>query len=118
MMSLDVHQLTPIMTLNALKGRCGSYPAAKLHQHVSTTGDNPAAGPGPRLRENIISLARQVFPAGKEISVGQKLSIEFKGGASRVMVVTAVSEVDVTLDGNHPLAGLDLTFAIKLERVE
>ena len=73
---------------------------------------------GPRLQENIIRVARQNFPAGKEIVVGQKLSIEFKGGASRVMVVTAVSEADVTLDGNHPLAGLDLTFALTLDRVE
>jgi len=73
---------------------------------------------GPRLQENIIRVARQNFPAGKEIVVGQKLSIEFKGGASRVMVVTAVSEADVTLDGNHPLAGLDLTFALSLDRVE
>jgi FKBP-type peptidyl-prolyl cis-trans isomerase 2 len=73
---------------------------------------------GPRRKENIISVARDTFPAGKEIAVGQKLSIEFKGGASRVMVVTAVSEADVTLDGNHPLAGLDLTFALKLEQVE
>lgn len=73
---------------------------------------------GPRRQENIISVDRQSFPAGKEIVAGQKLSIEFKGGTSRVMVVTAVSEADVTLDGNHPLAGLDLTFALKLERVE
>ena len=73
---------------------------------------------GPRLRENIINVARQTFPAGKEITIGQKLSIEFKGGTSRVMVVTAVSEKDVTLDGNHPLAGLDLTFALKLDRIE
>jgi FKBP-type peptidyl-prolyl cis-trans isomerase 2 len=73
---------------------------------------------GPRLKENIISVARHTFPAGKEIIVGQKLSIEFKGGVSRVMVVTGVSGDDVTLDGNHPLAGLDLTFALKLERVE
>jgi FKBP-type peptidyl-prolyl cis-trans isomerase 2 len=73
---------------------------------------------GPRLPENIISLARQAFPAGKEVVVGQKLSIDFKGGASRVMMVTAVTEADVTLDGNHPLAGLDLTFALKVEQVE
>jgi len=73
---------------------------------------------GPRLQENIISVARETFPAGKEIAIGQKISIEFKGGASRVMVVTAVSEADVTLDGNHPLAGLDLTFALKLNRIE
>lgn len=73
---------------------------------------------GPRVQENIIRVARQTFPAGKEISVGQKLSIEFKGGASRVMIVTAASDTDVTLDGNHPLAGLDLTFALKVEQVE
>jgi len=73
---------------------------------------------GPRLQENIIHIARQNFPVEKEIAVGQKLSIEFKGGASRVMVVSDVSGADVTLDGNHPLAGLDLTFALKMEQVE
>lgn len=73
---------------------------------------------GPRRQENIISVTRQAFPVGKEISIGQKLSIEFSGGASRTMMVTDVSETDVTLDGNHPLAGLDLTFALKVDRVE
>ena len=73
---------------------------------------------GLRLQENIIKVSRQTFPAGKEITVGQKLSIEFKGGTSRVMVVTDVGEVDVTMDGNHPLAGLDLTFALSLDKVE
>jgi peptidylprolyl isomerase len=73
---------------------------------------------GPRLNENVIRVGRQVFPAGKDISVGQKLSIEFKGGVSRVMVVTGVSESEVTLDGNHPLAGCELTFALCLDRVE
>jgi len=73
---------------------------------------------GPRLKENIINVDRGAFPAGKEIAVGQKLSIEFTGGASRVMVVTAVNETEVTLDGNHPLAGLELTFALKVELVE
>jgi FKBP-type peptidyl-prolyl cis-trans isomerase 2 len=27
-------------------------------------------------------------------------------------------EGSVTLDGNHPLAGLDLTFALRLDRIE
>jgi FKBP-type peptidyl-prolyl cis-trans isomerase 2 len=73
---------------------------------------------GPRRRENIIQVARQAFPAGKEIVVGQKLSIDFAGGTSRVMMVTAVGETDVTLDGNHPLAGCELTFALSVDRVE
>jgi peptidylprolyl isomerase len=73
---------------------------------------------GPQRLENIITVARQAFPAGKEIIVGQKLSIEFKGGITRVMVVTAVNETEVTLDGNHPLAGQELTFALRLDKVE
>lgn len=73
---------------------------------------------GPHRQENTIQVARNAFPVGKEIIGGQKLSIEFSGGVSRVMMVTAVGETDVTLDGNHPLAGCDLTFALKVDRVE
>lgn len=73
---------------------------------------------GPRRRENIITVERQLFPAGKEIRVGQKLSMEFANGAARVMLVTNVTEATVTVDGNHPLAGEELTFALKIERVE
>ena len=73
---------------------------------------------GPRHQENILSVARGTFPAGKEITVGQKLSIEFKGGTTRVMVVTALDESSVTLDGNHPLAGQELTFALRVDKVE
>jgi FKBP-type peptidyl-prolyl cis-trans isomerase 2 len=72
---------------------------------------------GPRRPENIIELPHSAFPAGKEIVVGQKLSIEFSGGESRIMRVAAVSPESVTLDGNHPLAGCDLTFALRLESV-
>jgi FKBP-type peptidyl-prolyl cis-trans isomerase 2 len=79
---------------------------------------SPEDAYGPRLDENIISVARQSFPAGKEIKVGQKISIGFKGGASRVMQVTGVEDERVTLDGNHPLAGCGLTFALRLDRVE
>lgn len=73
---------------------------------------------GPHLQENLLQLSRDAFPAGKEIRVGQKISMEFANGAARVMLVTAVSETAVTLDGNHPLAGQELTFALRVEQVE
>lgn len=73
---------------------------------------------GPRRRENIITVARRVFPADREIAVGRKVNIEFRGGESRVMLVIAATETEVTLDGNHPLAGCDLTFALRIEAVE
>ena len=72
---------------------------------------------GPRRQDNIITVARQTFPAGKKIIVGQKLSIEFSGRVSRIMQVSAVGETEVQLDGNHPLAGCELTFALKVEQV-
>lgn len=73
---------------------------------------------GPRLEANVIKVDRCCFPAGKEIAVGQKLSIAFASGQERIMLVTAVEEGSVTLDGNHPLAGLDLTFALRVDKVE
>ncbi|MBJ6801323.1 FKBP-type peptidyl-prolyl cis-trans isomerase [Geomonas propionica] len=72
---------------------------------------------GARLTENVIKVPRRSFPAEKEIRAGQKLGIEFAGGTARVMLVTEVSEEAVTLDGNHPLAGYNLTFALRLDLV-
>ena len=73
---------------------------------------------GPRREENILTLPRATFPDGKTINVGQKLSIEFADGAARVMRVVEVGDADVTLDGNHPLAGCELTFALQVEEVK
>ncbi len=73
---------------------------------------------GPRRQDNVITVARNAFPAGKEIVAGQKVSIDFSGGSSRTMLVTAVDDTGVTLDGNHPLAGCELTFALRVERIE
>lgn len=72
---------------------------------------------GPRLKENIIRVNREHFPGGKDIRVGQKLGIGFSGGEERVMLVTEVTASEVTLDGNHPLAGMDLTFALRLNGI-
>lgn len=73
---------------------------------------------GPRLPENLLRLPRTDFPADKPLRVGQKLSIDFRGGGSRVLRVAALDAAEVTLDGNHPLAGCELTFALQIVRVE
>lgn len=70
---------------------------------------------GEREAENIIKVERTSFP--KKVQLGQKLAIEFHGTSQRVMLVTEVGEDFVTLDGNHPLAGQDLTFALRLVTV-
>ena len=73
---------------------------------------------GSRRQENIIQVPRSAYFAGKDVTIGQKLSIQFKGGVSRMMQVIEASETEVTMDGNHPLAGCELTFVIRIDRVE
>lgn len=69
---------------------------------------------GPRQTENIVVVHRSLFPEEQTIVIGQKLAIQFADGEQRIMLVINVTNDDITLDGNHPLAGLDLTFALKL----
>jgi peptidylprolyl isomerase len=50
--------------------------------------------------------------------VGMDLEMHQEDGGSIPVRVTAVSEEAVTLDANHPLAGMDLTFEIELVSIE
>ncbi len=73
---------------------------------------------GPRLDANILKVKRDLFPAERELRVGEKLQLQFNGGVERLMMILEADDQEVTLDGNHPLAGLDLTFALRLDSVE
>lgn len=72
---------------------------------------------GPRYDEMIVSVERDQFPAHLDAQVGQRLQIRQAEGQSITVTVTDVSEKDITLDGNHPLAGKDLTFDIQLQEI-
>ena len=69
---------------------------------------------GLRLDENLIQVALDLFPVGNDLKVGQKLSIELGGSERRTMRVRKIGERAVLLDGNHDLAGCDLTFALQV----
>ena len=53
------------------------------------------------------------LPAGMSPVVGDKLQINSQNGPV-VVVVTDVTDTTITIDGNHELAGKDLTFDISL----
>lgn len=72
---------------------------------------------GPRLEGNLLKVSRDLFPRECELRAGKRLQVQFKGGIERVMQVFEVSDQEITLDGNHPLAGCDLTFALRLDRI-
>lgn len=69
---------------------------------------------GLRLDENLLRVSRKLFPAEKELHIGQKLSVELGDNAYRIMRIRQFDHREVLLDGNHDLAGCDLTFALQL----
>jgi peptidylprolyl isomerase len=73
---------------------------------------------GPRRDDMIIAVPSAEFPEHIHPQVGDRLQIRQPDGGVFNVTVSAVSEDSVTLDGNHPLAGQDLTFAIQLVGID
>lgn len=73
---------------------------------------------GLRLDENLLKVSRKMFPADRELKIGQKLSVELGGNEQKVMRIRTFDELEVLLDGNHDLAGCDLTFALQLVKID
>jgi len=68
---------------------------------------------GERDPEAVIVANRGEFPAEVKLEPGTKFWAESSQG-SQLVTVLEVEDDSVTLDNNHPLAGLDLTFAVKI----
>jgi FKBP-type peptidyl-prolyl cis-trans isomerase 2 len=72
---------------------------------------------GPRRPELMLSVDRTEFPDHIQPTVGQKLQVQRQHGQVAEVTVAEVSDNQVTLDANHPLAGQDLTFDLELVEI-
>lgn len=78
----------------------------------------PAADAYGLYQEELVAVvARSQVPPEIELEIGMILQVSSpEGSLSRVMV-KEITESNVTLDLNHPLAGQDLTFDLKLVQI-
>jgi len=76
----------------------------------------PERAYGPYQPELVLAVDRAEFPEDIEPEVGQELQVR-QGGAVLVMRVAGVSDEEVTIDANHPLAGQNLTFDLELVEI-
>ena len=83
----------------------------KLNQE-KTIKINPENAYGERNNQLIISIPRDKFP--KEIEVNGRLALKGPQGQNIPAVIKEINDNDVKIDLNHPLAGKELTFKIKV----
>jgi len=62
----------------------------------------------------VFSIPRDQFPGDIEPAEGDDLELVGDDGEGTVVTVVDITETDVTVDANHPLAGEDLTFELEL----
>ncbi|MDP5087000.1 MAG: peptidylprolyl isomerase [Yoonia sp.] len=64
------------------------------------------------------AVPREGIPADIPLEVGTQLQMQTPQGQVLPVTVAEVTETEVTLDANHPLAGQDLNFAIEVVGID
>ena len=68
---------------------------------------------GERSEERLLTIEKSQLPEDLEPAVGQQLQMS-QGGQTFRVAIAEVADDAVVVDANHPLAGRDLTFELKL----
>ena len=79
---------------------------------------NPEQAYGQKMNQLIMQVPRDKFPAELNIEVGGRLVLKSPEGQNIPAVVSEVKKDVVVIDMNHPLAGKELTFKIKIVEVK
>jgi FKBP-type peptidyl-prolyl cis-trans isomerase SlyD len=77
----------------------------------------PEEGYGVHDVEKTQAVPREMFPAEEEIVPGMQFHAQGPDGHQLVVTVVKVDDNRVTVDGNHPLAGVQLNFDVKVLEV-
>jgi len=78
----------------------------------------PAAEAYGTYNEDLVAaVPRSQVPPEMELAVGMILQVRSPEGALARAMVREITDAEVTLDLNHPLAGQDLIFAVELAKI-
>ena len=81
---------------------------------VEVPVDEAYGQPDPSAKQ---AVPRAEIPEDIPLDLGTQLQVQTPDGNAMPVTVVEVTEAEVTLDANHPLAGRDLTFDIELVEI-
>jgi len=77
----------------------------------------PADGYGEHIAELVQEVPSEMFQGVDEVQVGMEFHAESNTGQPIAVTVTKVEDDKVTIDANHPLAGVTLNFDVEVVEV-
>jgi FKBP-type peptidyl-prolyl cis-trans isomerase SlyD len=77
----------------------------------------PEEGYGEHDPERVSSVPSSAFPEDAELEVGAQFVMQTDDGQPVPVWVTGISDEEVTLDANHPLAGIALNFSVEISAI-
>ncbi len=109
--------------LGYIHGSGGLIPGLEAELEGRGAGDQVHAVIPPELaygdvEEELIQIVpRSAFPGVEEIQVGMRFTASDHEGQQQTVAVTMIDADEVTVDGNHPLAGQTLHFDVEIMSV-
>lgn len=74
----------------------------------------PEQGYGERDESMLQTVKRAMFGTDQDIKVGTQFHAESPQGEAMAVTVTKIEGDDITIDGNHPMAGIPLNFDVTI----
>jgi len=109
--------------LEYLQGYDNIIPGLERQLEGKSAGDKmtvtvkPEDGYGQYIQELIINVPKTSFQDMDDMAVGMQVEMMGAEDEPMVMTIKSINEEDVTLDGNHPLAGMSLNFDVEIINV-
>ncbi len=78
---------------------------------------SPKDGYGERNDKKVMQIERSRLPGEMKPEIGMQLAAEGPNGEVVPLWITKIAGDDITLDGNHPMAGKALHFAVEIKDI-
>ena len=75
---------------------------------------SPEDGYGTHDAEKLQEVSREMFPPEQDVVAGMQFHAEGPDGQYIIVTVASVEGDKISIDGNHPLAGVQLNFDVKV----